>query len=124
MHQLTSDHWPVCMCHCIFLGINPCVTLHHAFHLYCATWWQLRLSSKEDICVTLCQSVVEAGRASLSWAPIAAIHRLHAGTSVLIGGGPLRTRKSTAEDGGKSDTRSIQVVLFQLRKYLDHVCGS
>ena len=25
-HQLTSDHQPVCMCHCIVLGINPRVT--------------------------------------------------------------------------------------------------
>ena len=25
------------MCHCIFLGINPRVTLHHAFHLYHTT---------------------------------------------------------------------------------------
>ena len=38
--QLTSDHWPVCMCHCIFLGINPCVTLSHDPCLNHATWWQ------------------------------------------------------------------------------------
>ena len=35
---------------------------HHAFRLYQTTWWQLGLSSKEDICVTLCQLLVEAGR--------------------------------------------------------------
>ena len=36
-HQLTSDHGPVSMYHCIFFGINPRVTLHHAFRLYCVT---------------------------------------------------------------------------------------
>ena len=29
--QLTSDHQPVCMCPCIFLGINPRVTLTMPF---------------------------------------------------------------------------------------------
>ena len=43
-HQLTSDHSPVCMCHCIFFGIKACVSKHHAFRLYRATWWQLRLT--------------------------------------------------------------------------------
>ena len=42
---------------------------HHAFRLYCMTWWQLGLSSKEDICVTLCQLLVEAGRAGPSQIP-------------------------------------------------------
>ena len=42
---------------------------HHAFHLYQATRWQLGLSSKEDICVSLCQLLVEAGRAGLSQTP-------------------------------------------------------
>ena len=42
---------------------------HHAFRLYRATWWQLRLSSKEDICVSLCQLLVEAGGAGPSQTP-------------------------------------------------------
>ena len=29
--QLTTDHWPVCKCHCIFPGINPRVMLSHDF---------------------------------------------------------------------------------------------
>ena len=36
-HQLTSDHGPACMCHCIFFGINPRVSKHHAFRLHRAT---------------------------------------------------------------------------------------
>ena len=36
-------------------------------------WWQLGLNSKEDICVTLCQLLVEAGRAHLSQTPSIAI---------------------------------------------------
>ena len=42
---------------------------HHAFHLYHVTWWQLRLTSKEDICVSLCQLLVEAGRVAPSQTP-------------------------------------------------------
>ena len=37
--ELTSDHGPVCMCHCILFGINPHVTLYHASCLYCRTLW-------------------------------------------------------------------------------------
>ena len=36
-HQLSSDHEPACMCHCIFFGINPRVSKHHAFRLHRAT---------------------------------------------------------------------------------------
>ena len=115
--QLTSDHGPVCMCHCIFFGINPHVTLHHAICLYRVTWWQLRLTSKEDICVTLCQLPVEAAEQVSLRLPVQLEqrHHLHVGTSVLIRGGPLWLSKSTAVDSGISDTRSIQVVSFQLR---------
>ena len=35
--QLTSDHEPACMCHCIFFRINPCVSKHHAFRLHRTT---------------------------------------------------------------------------------------
>ena len=30
------------MCHCIFFGINPHVSKHHAFRLHCATLWTLQ----------------------------------------------------------------------------------
>ena len=59
-NQLTSDHGPACMCHCIFFRINPRVSKYHALCLHCVTWWQLGLSSKEDICVSLCQLLVES----------------------------------------------------------------
>ena len=39
------------------------------FRLYRVTWWQLRLISKENICVSLCQLLVEAGRAGPSQTP-------------------------------------------------------
>ena len=39
------------MCYCIFLRINPHVSKHHTFRLHRTTWWQLGLSSREDICV-------------------------------------------------------------------------
>ena len=35
--QLTSDHEPACMCHCIFFRINPRVSKLHAFRLHRAT---------------------------------------------------------------------------------------
>ena len=86
-------HGPACMCHCIFFRINPRVSKHHAFHLHRATWWQLGLSSREDICVSLCQLLVRAlaGQVPLRLpAELQQQRRLHAGTSVLIGGGPLQ----------------------------------
>ena len=92
---------------------------HHAFlSLLHMTWWQLGLSSKEDICVSLCQLLVEAGRAGLSQTPstartvtsstcrkqVCSLEEVHCGSA-----------RSTAVDGGNSDTRSIQVVSFHLR---------
>ena len=50
--QLTNDHEPACMCHCIFFGINPRASVYHKEHhviLYRVTWWQLGLNSKEDL---------------------------------------------------------------------------
>ena len=51
-----------------------------------------RTNSKEDICVSLCQLLVSAGGAGPSQTPSIAKRRrrLRAGTSVLIGEGPLR----------------------------------
>ena len=69
------------MCHLYRLRIKTHVlTLHHAL-LYRATWWQLGLNSKEDICVSLCQLLVSAGGAGPSQTPSIAIwrRRLHAG---------------------------------------------
>ena len=51
------------MCHCIVFRINTHVlSKYHALQslLYCVTWWQLGLNSKEDICVSLCTSTVTA----------------------------------------------------------------
>ena len=45
---------------CYFM---PCLVL------YRATWWQIGLNSKEDICVTRSQSLVETGRAGSSQTP-------------------------------------------------------
>ena len=69
--------------------------IHHAFCLYHVTWWQLRLNSKEDICVTLYHLLVEAGRAGLSQTPSTAITVVSSTcrTSVLTSGGPLRLRR-------------------------------
>ena len=81
------------MCHLYLLRIKTHVlTLYHAL-LYRVTWWQLGLNSKEDICVSLCQLLVSAGGAGSSQTPSIAIRRrrLRAGTSVLIGEGPLRS---------------------------------
>ena len=36
-HQLTNDHGPACMCHCIFFGINPRVSKYHALCHHRAT---------------------------------------------------------------------------------------
>ena len=91
------------------------------------TWWQFRLNSKEDICVTLCQSLVEVGRAGLSQTPqcnyksnvifmqkqVCSSEEVHYGSA-----------RSTAENSGNSDTRSIQVVSFHLRVIFDCVFGS
>ena len=96
---------------------------HHAL-CYRATWWQLGLNSKEDICVSLCQLLVSAGGAGPSQTPSIAIRRrrLHAGTSVLIGEGPLR---GTAGDGGNSDTRTTPRLYHSItREYIDRVSGS
>ena len=92
--------------------------MFHDFCLHRVTWWQLGLNSKEDI---LCYTVPIVGlrlaeQDSLRLPALLQERRhLHAETSVFKGGGSLRIRKSTAEDGGNSDQRNIQVVLFQLR---------
>ena len=54
-----------------------------------------RTNSKGDICVPLCQLLVSAGGAGPSQTPSIAKRRrrLRAGTSVLIGEGPLRISK-------------------------------
>ena len=84
--MLTNDHEPAGMCHLYRLRINTHVlTKDHVFS-YRATWWQLRQ------CFTVPIAGLSAGRAGPSQTPSIAIrrHRLHAGTSVLTGGGPLR----------------------------------
>ena len=107
------------MCHCIFLRINPRVSKHHAFRLHRTTWWQLGLSSREDICVSLCQLLVRAlaGQVPLRLpAELQQRCRLHAGTSVLIGGGPLWiSEKYSRGRWHKWHKDNTQVVSFHLR---------
>ena len=81
------------------------------------TWWQLRLSSKEDICVSLCHLLVKAGTAGLSQTPSTTTRVMLStcGTSVLTVMRRPPDQKSTAVDGGNSDTRSIQAVSFHSR---------
>ena len=127
-HQLTSDHGPACMCHCIFFGINPCVSKHHAFHLHHATWWQLGLNSKEDICVSLCQFLVECWQGRplsdsqqsfnsniiFMWEQVCSLEEVH-----------CRSARSTAGDGGFSDTRTThRLYRFIKREHIDRVSGS
>ena len=91
---------------------------NHAFCHYRVTWWQLGLNSKEDICVTLCHLLVEAGRAGLSQTPSTAITTMvvYMQKKCACSNEEVhQIRESTAVDNGNSDTRSIQVVLFQLR---------
>ena len=80
------------MCHLYRLRIKTHVLNQHHALCYRATWWQLGLNSKEDICVSLCQLLVSAGGAGPPQTPSIAKRRrrLRAGTSVLIGEGPLR----------------------------------
>ena len=74
-------------------------------------------TSKEDICVTLCQLLVEAGRAALSQTPSTAITVMLStcGNKCAHRRRSIMAQKSTAVDGSNSDTRSIQVVSFHLR---------
>ena len=80
------------MCHLYRLRIKTHVLNQRHDLCYRTTWWQLGLNSKGDICVSLCQLLVSAGRAGPSQTPSIAKQRRHlrAGTSVLIGEGPLR----------------------------------
>ena len=97
------------MCHCIFFGINPRVSKHHAFRHHRMTWWQLGLSSKEDICVSLCQLLVECwqGRplsdSQQSYNIDIIFMREQVCSSEEVHCGSAR---STAGDGGISDTRT------------------
>ena len=49
-----SDHGPACMCHCIFFGINPRVSKHHAFRLRLRPYPSLRRNTKLTTLPTLC----------------------------------------------------------------------
>ena len=67
--QLTNDHEPACMCQLYCLRINTHVLNQHHALCYRATWRQLGLSSKEEICVSLRQLLVSAGGAGPSQTP-------------------------------------------------------
>ena len=52
-------------------------------------------------------------------------HHLHAGTSVPSRGGPLQISKSTAGEGGTSDTRTTLRLYHSIeREHIDHFSGS
>ena len=109
------------MCHLYHLRIKThMLTSYHAL-LYRATWWQLGLNSKEDICVSLCQLLVSAGGAGPSQTPSIAIRRrrLHAGTSVLIGEVPLRiSEKYSRGQWQQRHKDNTQVVSFHYKGIL------
>ena len=97
------------MCHCISFGINPRVSKYHAFRHHRTTWWQLRLSSKEDICVSLCQLLVECwqGRplsdSQQSFSSNVVFMREQVCSSEEV---HCRSARSTAGDSGISGTRT------------------
>ena len=79
------------------------------------------------MCFTVPIAGLSAGGAGPSQTPSIAIQRrhLHAGTSVLIGGGPFVSARSTAGDGGNSDTRTTPRLYHSItREYIDRVSGS
>ena len=79
------------------------------------------------MCFTVPIASLSAGGAGPSQTPSIAIRqrRLHAGTSVLIGGGPLRISICTAGDGGNSDTRTTPRLYHSItREHIDRVSGS
>ena len=126
--QLTSDHEPACMCHCVFFRINPRVSKYHAFHFNRATWWQLGLNSKEDICVSLCQIAgLSSGRAGPSQTPSRASCNVVFMREQVCSSEEVhcRSARSTAEDGGTSDTRTTHRLYLSIkREHIDCVSGS
>ena len=79
------------------------------------------------MCFTVPIADLSAGGAGPSQTPSIAIRRrrLHAGTSVLIGGGPLQISEKYSRDGGNSDTRTTPRLYHSItREYIDHVSGS
>ena len=79
----------------------------------------------------LCFTVPIAGRELVGQVPLRLLaelqqrRRLHTGTSVLSRGGPLRISKSTAGDGGTSDTRTTPRLYHSIkREHIDCVSGS
>ena len=70
---------------------------------------------------------LSAGGAGPSQTPSIAIRRrrLHAGTSVLIGGGPLQISEKYSSDSGTSDTRTAPRLYISItRENIDRVSGS
>ena len=92
-HQLTSDHEPACMCHLYRPRIKTHVLTNNHALCYRATWWQLGLNSKGDICVPLCQLLVSAGGAGPSQTPSIAI----TATSSSCGNKCAHRRRSIAD---------------------------
>ena len=79
------------------------------------------------MCFTVPIAGLSAGGAGPSQTPSIAIwrRRLHAGTSVLIRGGPLQISEKYSRDGGASDTRTTLRLYHSItREHIDHVSGS
>ena len=98
----------------LYLSWNkPTCYFNHAFHLNRATWWQLGLNSKEDICVTLCQSLVETGRAGLSQTPSAATRAM----SSSCGNKCAHRRRSIADQREVQQRTVVSVTQGAYRLY-------
>ena len=113
------------MCHLYHLRIKTHVlTSYHALH-YRATWWQLGLNSKEDICVSLCQLLVSAGGAG----PLSDSQHSHTATSSSCGKQVCSSEevhygsaRSTAGDGGNSDTRTTPRLYHSIKRETYRSC--
>ena len=107
------------MCHCIFFGINPRVSKYHAFSHHRATWWQLGLSSKEDIVFHCANCWFEhwQGRSlsdsQQSYNSDVVFMREQVCSSEEVHCGSAR---STAGDGGISDTRTTHRLYLSIKR--------
>ena len=131
--QLTNDHEPACMCHCIFFGINPRADVYlkhhaHALCLYHATWWQLGLNSKEDFVFHCANCWFERWRgrslsdSQQSYNSDIVSMREQVCSSEEVHCGSVR---STAGNSGISDTRTtLRLYLSIKREHIDRVSGS
>ena len=109
------------MCHCIFFRINPRVNVYLKYHAIChnrATWWQLGLSSREDIVFHCANCWFEHWRgrslsdSQHSYNSDIVFMREQVCSSEEV---HCRSVRSTTGDGGTSDTRTT--LCMKLRKF-------